>query len=41
LAFPKCAVYDVVNGLILIFPQRTSLQSVKQHIAHEDIKSVS
>jgi len=24
--FPKCAVYDIVNGLILIFAQRTNLQ---------------
>jgi len=28
--FPKGAVYDIVNGLILIFAQRTKLQSVKQ-----------
>jgi len=28
--FPKSAVYDIVNGLILIFAQRTNLQSVKQ-----------
>ena len=28
--FPKCAVYDIVNRLILIFAQRTGLQSVKQ-----------
>jgi len=28
--FPICAVYDIVNGLILIFVQRTGLQSIKQ-----------
>jgi len=28
--FPKCAVFDIVNGLILIIAQRTNLQSVKQ-----------
>ena len=28
--FPKCAVYDIVCGLILVFVQRTGLQSVKQ-----------
>ena len=28
--FPICAVYDIVNGLILIFAQRTGLQSIKQ-----------
>jgi len=28
--FPNSAVYDIVNGLILIFAQRTGLQSVKQ-----------
>ena len=26
--FPKCAVCDIVNGLILIFAQGTGLQSV-------------
>jgi len=26
----ECGVYDIVNGLILIFVQRTNLQSVKQ-----------
>ena len=28
--FPKCAVYDIVNGLVVIFAQKTGLQSVKQ-----------
>jgi len=27
--FPKYAVYDIADGLILIFAQRTGLQSVK------------